>query len=321
MNEEKQKQDPQQNKTDHPDHIVPPPQKPLRTYESDVADVLAQKNISTTNIAMAESRRKSGGDRIGSSGTDKSNSVKSSVSYLEDNSSQTTKKILIGLAGLIFIGIGVLGVFYFYNMSPLAVKPVVPVAPAPTSIVPTDSRVYISIDKTNPSNTINSIKQEISKPQTNNTIKEIILTQDNNGQKFNISAQDILPFTGINPPNILTRSLSNDWMLGEYTNNSGIKNIFVVATIGYFQNAFAGMLQWESVMPDDLSQYLPINGVIKGSFVDRIIHNRDVREFVTLDKKVLFLYSFIDNTKLVITGSESTLIEILSRLEQKDFVR
>jgi len=110
-------------------------------------------------------------------------------------------------------------------------------------------------------------------------------------------------------------------MLGIYTDNSGNKDVFVLTTINYFQNAFAGMLQWESVMPDDLEQYLPINGIIKGAFVDRIIQNRDVREFVTSDGKILFLYSFIDNTKLVITGSESTLMEILSRLEQKDFVR
>ena len=309
-----------------PDHIVPPQQKPLRTYESDVADVLAKKNISTTNIAMAENRRKSGSDRIGSSDSKNSNpgdQGKSNVaSYLEDNSSDTTKKILIAVAGLILIGVGVLGAFYFYNMSPLSAKPTVKdTAPVQTSIIPTDSKVAIPINSTSASNIVSSIKAEISKPQTNNTIKEIFFTQNTTDQKFNISASDALTFAGINPPNILTRSLSNDWMLGVYTNNSGVKDFFVVTTINYFQNAFAGMLQWESVMPDDLRQYLPINGVLKGSFVDRIIQNRDVREFVTSDNKVLFLYSFVDNTKLVITGSESTLMEILSRLEQKDFVR
>jgi hypothetical protein len=61
--------------------------------------------------------------------------------------------------------------------------------------------------------------------------------------------------------------------------------------------------------------------VIRGNFIDRIVQNKDVREFVTSDGKIIFLYSFIDNTKLVVTGSEATLSEILRRLEQQTYVR
>jgi len=57
-------------------------------------------------------------------------------------------------------------------------------------------------------------------------------------------------------PDIVLRALSDDWMLGVYADPNGTKTVFVVATVDYFQNAFAGMLQWESVMADDLKQYL-----------------------------------------------------------------
>jgi len=292
------------------------PQSPLRTYESDVADVLAKKNISTTTIAMAEKRRQTGESSIGTS-------VKkaSGLPGNNDDSSSLTKKILIGLAGIILVTIGVVGAFYLYNMSPLAVQPVTPTPPTPTSMIPTDSRVGLSVDNMLPASIVNTVKTEIGKEQSNNTIEEIVFTQTKGTQKYRVSLTDMLSLFNITPPDALTRSLSDTWMLGIYTNNSGVKDVFVVTTVSYFQNAFAGMLQWESVMPDDLRQYLPASGIVKGSFVDRIVQNKDVREFVTSDGKILFLYSFIDNTKLVIAGSESTLIEILNRLEQKDFMR
>jgi len=298
-----------------PDHIITSPQKNIRTYESDVADVLAHKNISTTNIAMAENRKQTGDNRVGT------NFVGSTLSGNRDGSSGMTKKILIGLSGLIFVVIGVIGAYYLYKISPLATQPVTPVVQAPTSMIPTDSRIGLSVDNTLPGNIINAIKTELSKTLPNNSIEEIVFTQTNNNQKYKVSLADMISPLKLTAPDILTRSVSDPWMFGIHTDNSGDKDLFLITSVNYFQNAFAGMLQWESTMPDDLKQYLPVTGIIAGSFVDRIVQNKDVREFITSNGKTLFLYSFIDNTKLVITGSESTLIEILNRLEQKDFVR
>ena len=60
---------------------------------------------------------------------------------------------------------------------------------------------------------------------------------------------------------------------------------------------------------------------IRGKFEDRIVKNKDVRAFRTDAGTTLFLYSFIDNTHLVVTSNENTLAEILSRLEKQSFVR
>ncbi|MEI8327869.1 MAG: hypothetical protein WCG02_01920 [Candidatus Taylorbacteria bacterium] len=60
---------------------------------------------------------------------------------------------------------------------------------------------------------------------------------------------------------------------------------------------------------------------LRGQFQDRMVKNRDVREFITVDNRTLFLYSFIDNSKLVIAPNEKTLAEILTRLEKRSFVR
>jgi hypothetical protein len=128
------------------------------------------------------------------------------------------------------------------------------------------------------------------------------------------------------------------------------KSVFVVVTTEFFQNTFAGMLQWESVMADDLKFLIfpddvrgvantanqPSSGIssstastsgraplftIRGTFEDRIVKNKDVRVFKSDNGQVLFLYSFVDNNKLVITDKEATLAEILTRLEKAASIR
>ena len=66
-----------------------------------------------------------------------------------------------------------------------------------------------------------------------------------------------------------------------------------------------------------IQKYLPI----QGQFIDRIIKNKDVREFVNEENQILFLYSFINNDKLIIARDEATLSEIISRLEKQAFSR
>ncbi len=346
-----------------PSHVGEEGLRPLRTYEGDVAEVLAHKRTSTASIAIAESQKNTGEDKIGES----------------DEHSHVGKKIAITVISLILIATGLVGAYYLYSISPLAPTPrSTPQPQVAPSIVTSDSQVAIPIDNMRPNDIIAAVRKEIAKQQTANTIKEIILVETKNSQHFRVAGQDMANIMDTGAPDILARSLSDSWMLGEYADANGVKTVFVIASIDYFQNAFAGMLQWESTMADDLKQYLYASSpadialgslveptllataasgtsalattststtsttiasstatstsvppaitnqpyvVLRGSFIDRIIGNKDVREFVTSDGKALFLYSFIDNTHLVITGSEATLSAILNRLEQQAFVR
>jgi hypothetical protein len=78
-------------------------------------------------------------------------------------------------------------------------------------------------------------------------------------------------------------------------------------------------------MPEDLKNFTlnPNNNeqTTKGQYKDRIIKNKDVREYVTENGHINYLYSFVSNDKLVITDSEEALDEIIIRLEKKAFVR
>ncbi len=348
--------------------------KPLRTYEGDVAEVMSRKRTSFTSMAIAESRKNEGNESIKAEAQEQAPSRHTSV------------KLLLILLSLIFVGGGIVGAYYLYSKSPLAPAPT-PVqqqAQPSTSLIPADSRTTIAIDNLDPLKVLARIRTEVAKPQNPGSIREIIFTKATDGQTARVSGPEMLSTLDISAPDVLTRSLTAPWMLGIYADQSGQKNVFVVVTTNFFQNAFAGMLQWENVMADDLKQYLysgpaldianvaqnviPLaqpatttatstskvasttskTGSLKktgtasstasiatttppqiiapyftlrGKFQDRIIKNKDVREFVTDSNQVLFLYSFLDNNKLAITVNEATLAEMINRLEKQAFVR
>ena len=121
--------------------------KALRTYEGDVAEVLAHKGTSAASIAIAENQKNTGRDSLGST---------------ED--SRAGRKILITIISIVLIGGGGFGAYYLYSISPLAqTKPTVSQPTAAPSIVPADSQVPIPIDNMNTAGIISAIKTELAK--------------------------------------------------------------------------------------------------------------------------------------------------------------
>ena len=291
--------------------------KPLRTYEGDIAEVLARRNPSVTSIAIAEHEKKGDGNMIGND-----------VPAEPDPETHSAKKIIMVIASLVIVLAGAAGGYYLYNQSPLKAAQITAPAPAiqtPQSLVPADSRVVISIDGLGQAAIASRIRAELAKPQTPNTLKEIVLSETQNGQQVRASTADVSAVMGIPVPDMIMRTLSPQWMLGESADGSGRTTLSVIVKTDFFQNAFAGMLQWESTMPQDLQQYVSSTSaqfaVLQGQFMDRIVKNTDVREFVATDNNTVFLYSFINNSTLVVTGNENALADIITRLEQQAFIR
>jgi len=351
----------------------------IRTYESDIAGLITKKGTSTADMMMAENKKETG--------------QKDQITSKEHI--HTGKKSLMAVISLVLILVGVAGAYYLYSISPLA--PSTTVTPQPASVaslIPSDSQKILAVDGLNANTVLSKIQAEVSSPGTAGTIEEIIPYTTENGVKTRLAINDVIKLMDIPVPDMLARSLTASWMLGIYTDSQNKNSAFVVVTNNFFQNAFAGMLSWESVMPDDLKRYiypasatgianvpsqttttattysdplldlnsiLPLSGsttnatstfassstlissttqkiasssnssgkkqatttetdtpvipyfTLRGQFVDKIVKNKDVREFITINGDTLFLYSFIDNTMLVIAGNEATLAEIITR--------
>ncbi|MDE2041220.1 MAG: hypothetical protein KGI59_02465 [Patescibacteria group bacterium] len=284
--------------------------KPIRTFESDIAEAIALKKASTASIAIAERSKSLPEKRI----------VNTPVP-----TSHSTRNFILLLLSICLIAGGIFGGYYLYQQSPLALSRQTTPTPPPIrqALITADSQVELPIDYLNRTAVLAKIRTEIAASQNPNSIKEIIPVTNVRGQRTDVTAAAMVSLMNIPVPDILNRSLDAPWMLGVYEDPAGTKDVFVVTTNTFFQNAFAGMLQWENLMPTDLNPFLnttPTSNV-SGHFVDRIIANHDVREYISDSGRILFLYSFIDTQKLVITDSEAALGEILTRLENQSFMR
>ncbi len=328
--------------------------KHLRTYESDFAEALSNKKISTASIAIAEIEKR--GD------------VAPEAVKIKSENKHVLRNSLLTVFSLIFIIGGIFTAYYLYSISAIAPTPNQPQTMNNLNtytLVPADYHVNISVDSLSPKAVLEKIRKEIGKEQKANTIKEIVLVKNKEGKNINIPAPDMVKIMNIGAPDILLRSLSTPWMLGVYNDQNGNKDTFIVVTNNFFQNTFAGLLQWENTMAEDLRLFLntptynskntnspdtdsassteesssntststtsnpaidtevfePIYYSLQGKFIDRIIKNNDVREYLSLDGEILFLYSFINNQTLIITKEESTLSTIITRLENQSFIK
>ena len=290
--------------------------KAMRTYESDFAAAMSQKNASKVSMAIAESSKKEG-----------VKSIKSSEKPISAPSHFFRNTLYIILS-IVIIGGGIYGSYYLYTQSPLgksrSATPPSSTKKISAGIIPSEEQVIVNIDNLNAATIKDRLQTEIDKPQSFNTIKEIIPVKSQNGEIFRVSAPEMIKIMGINAPGILTRSMDTQWMLGSYSAKDGSVNVFIIATNNFFQNAFAGILQWEASMSADLKQFLLTSDgsdTTRGRFIDRIIKNKDVREFISENGEMLFLYSFVSNDKIVITDNETVLSEIITRLDKKAFIR
>ena len=299
-------------------------QRALRTLESDMQEAVQERNASTASIVMAEQAK----------------AASSPTKTQKHRPSNLSKKILVVFASVLLVVIGVGGAYYLYLRSPLAPSaPAAPKTASIASIVPPDEHNILDLTglgseaaKTAAKNALSSVGGA-----KNGSIVQIVPIEKEVGSSNEniIDAGGFITLIGLPAPDVLFRSLNDQWMLGTY-NDNGTAAPFMVLTDNFFQNAYAGMITWENTMPDDFvdvfgyeNKVTQQNGTstlasyfnIQGGFKDGVIENKDVRVFAEPDGTILLLYSFVDNDTIVITTDENALAEIINRLEKQTFIR
>ncbi len=296
-------------------------QKPLRTYEGDVAEALARKKSSVMSMVVAENKRDTGSESISNKPP-----------------SQAGKKLLLVLVSFIFVGAGIAGAYYLYLQSPLVPDEPAKQAVKIASIVTPDSQKVISVNSMKRDQLITFLSSEFQKYEVGaDKILELIPATTNGSTTLRVTGSQFINTLEFDMPDILKRSLTDRWMLGVH--NSNEQDLpFMIFTTDFFQNAFAGMLKWEPSMPENLANLLgfrdraqsndPLSTTsiasffnIRGTFEDKTVRNRDVREFISERGEMLFLYDFIDENTIIIATSESTISALLDRIEKQTYVR
>lgn len=318
------------------------PVKPIiRTFETDAALAMQHKKASVVKIAIAESKRQTQSETIGT------RAVKQTISSV-------TKLLL----ALMFIGAGGAVFYYLYTQGVFDTEaPIVQTQTVPSIIdANIQKELNISIDR-NVISAVTNIRKNSTEPV--GSVTYVYFTQGEGELNRLIDSRTFFTIINSHAPDSLIRSLRPEFMFGFH--ESLANEPFLILKTDSFQNTFAGMLAWEKVMLEDVDDlFAPIvtrtntsievtpatstsstTGAIatstasttprefttkdfldpKAFFEDLVIRNKDVRALRSTTNQTLLLYTFIDPQTLVLTPSEMTLREILDRVEKKVYER
>jgi len=277
--------------------------KVLRTYTSDMAQVIRDNEISAIKIAMAEKEKRDQG-----------------LLYRESEGINKTKLLLI-IGGIILIITAVI-VSWIVMQKKNSTKTITPT-------VINNSETFIlynsssDIDVTNISN-VAELSSLIEKEDLNTKgTKALILKIKLADTSERLTSSQFLSLIDSEAPGALVRSLSNDYLLGKYFNPewSSKNSTFLIFKTNDYNQAYASMLTWEKVMLKDLFVLFNIEikdkNVFERQWKDIIINNKDARVLYDKDGEEILSYVFVDSNNFIITNNTNTLKEILQKIITK----
>ena len=298
------------------------PVKQLETYQGDIESVVQKNDVSVVSIAAAEANRRA-------------QEIQGAPVRDEGGAG---KRIVLMALGVLLIA-GALGVLSWAYLRPATSVPVATVGAAP----------FISVDDTEqvvlePSDTSQEVMRRLEAAKDSITLSlglvaqvVVTLASSTSAAPTLVSAPQLLSALSPYVPSELLRTLSPTYLLGVHSYDEN--EAFLILQADDYSTAYAGMLQWETTMMQDLSPLFVRNptqqlsagsGVqtsgtsttnaassvtgVPSNFVDQVVDNHDARVLLDSQGNIVLLWTFIDRQTLVVTNNEATLREIISRL-------
>lgn len=275
---------------------------PIRTFQSDVADAIKEKQGSVLKIAVAEQERKQ------------------QEQYVASPAAPKNKAFIFGTVVFLILGASTLAYFIISQKQPVVQNveqsPIVPIIFADVT------KTLDVTDKSKPA-FLQILRAEIQSGLAvpEGKIKFILLSEKTDNGTIALSTQKFLETIGAGAPGQLVRALEPDFMAGIFQNTA--PKFFLLYNVDSYDNAFAGTYSWEKKMVDDLFALYGLNvgnngqGILTKEFQSATIKNQDARVLYDDSGHMLFYYTFIGNRHyLLIAEDEETLGEVLTRIGQ-----
>ncbi len=260
----------------------------IKTYKSDVSVAVQRDNISAVKIALAEQARE---NRIGD--------------IEQQNSVATTKSIILISLTVICILIAAGGTWYFIHR---ANNPVTALPQTTKPVIATNSVINIfDVDK----KTSTEILRDIENARKDFDLQSLIQINKlslRGASSTEISAQAFLGKIGASVPNSLYRSITPSYFAGFTKNGLSTSSPYIVLQTDSYEQAYAGMFEWENSILRDLGPYFDTNS-FSPFFKDIVIKNRDVRAVMS-NTDIVLLYVFLDSKTILITNNKIALQNI-----------
>ncbi|MDO8579731.1 MAG: hypothetical protein Q7R72_02555 [bacterium] len=268
--------------------------KPVRTFKSDAEEAVRYKNVSTIDIAVAEQKKREA----------------TPIEYIEPRESHPGIFIAVVITVILVIGVGW---FYWFKTSQTE-KPE-PIRASIETIIPYTTGSTLVLNSESDSLVLIGAKLNAANAGLGN-VYALVPTQNATSTVY---ADISLVFANVNMPDRLARSLASEYMIGTYTYD--VNGPFIILKNTFFQNAFAGMLEWEKDMRNDLLSLIQVSHPSERSvtantdkFEDVVVSNIDARALRGNDGRIILAYIFADPETIVITTNENTLKYVLDRL-------
>jgi hypothetical protein len=212
---------------------------------------------------------------------------------------------------LVVLALGILIFFIFFNKN---IK-VVPLAPQTVSIIFTDQTDFKPIDGFAKDQIVRTVLNQINSTTVKiGGIDGIYLTENNNIVGF--KEFNSLIKSSLTPSQV--GLISDNFLPGVF--NDKTKNFFILLNVRSFADIFPVMQIWENKMLYDLGGFFGIN-ITSGTnylftknFEDGIVANKNARILRDNSGNIVLMYVFADDNSVIITNSESTVDEIILRL-------
>lgn len=307
----------------------------IRTFQEDIASAIKSDNVSMIKVALAEKKRQE------------------SQNTLIDKEAvdQTKKYVIFGVIGLVIV-LCIIGAALFTVRSLSQInEPQEQATLQP--LMYTEKRVAIAIDDQDNSDITKKVKRELNDPDLElGQMKGFVFTLGTGTSTREASTPEFFEQLQSHASEDLIRALSPRFLLGIYSFNPN--DFFMLIPVTSYDAAFAGMLQWEPDMENDIGSIMitrrPIVPITIGTkpkttdvastsastssavtlaapqikekiWVDRVINNKDARVMVDSDGNTAMLYVFLDKDTLLITSSDKALKEVSFRLSAGRIIR
>ncbi len=274
------------------------PLKQIRTFQGDVAEALSRQKESLVSIQLTEHARQE--ERI----------AEEAPRPLDPQAAEKRKFLFLILGSVLLISIAIVGGLYTYGE--YVRKTAVPVIETiETQFIPPANTLDLNLSGATRQIFLDKWYEAIGNtPPTE--LRQVALRIGEGDNAPLIKTADFLTLLGSHASGALVRSFSDLFMLGTLGNDP-----FIIIKLNSFENAFPGMLNWESTLIEDLGPVFASLETLKtipptAVFKDVTIKNKDAR---ILDP--VLLYSFFENEMLVITTNTSTLQILIDRLTRE----
>lgn len=285
----------------------------IRTYKDDLATAISRDHLSSINIAIAEQKKQ-----------------EEKVEEIVSPPSEYSKhKIIILISVILLLLGGSILTFVVLNMKNTEKAQQVVKAPEWPSLITTEHKNEFNI------NSLDQTKILLALSNGLNTIKippgnfyNVYLTTGTSTNRRLLDSKEMVSVLNFKIPDSIKRNLFPLFMLGTYYTN--VNNPFVIFKVSSFENAYAGMIEWEIDLERDFQILFRLPGYEeagsllfdlkageKKKFQDAVILNKDVRLIRDGNNQIILLYSIIDKETMVITTSDMTFRVIIDRLNKE----